>query len=270
MPHNAPRSLTTFVAILMSVGLLPTAAKSQANDFAEAIQTLAPNSTLPGDFITTYIDIPDVSLIAKFSETTLREFWTENDIHHLAISYTTGPCSDVLFVTLDDHGDVIDYQQILRGCDMDGGGDRHEGYDYTIRNDVKERAHHVEEVISDDPDASLDENETRSYTYYSYFEIRSDGHVTPLSLPDEVDSRRSYMQASQRLLTPEELALMEPDDLRLMRNEIFAAYGHIFDSTDLQEYFRAQPWYDPAGDATNRLTDIERRNIQLILRAENN
>ncbi len=122
MPHNAPRSLTTFVAILMSVGLLPTAAKSQANDFAEAIQTLAPNSTLPDDFITTYIDIPDVSLIAEFSETTLREFWTENTIHHLAISYTAGPCSDVLFVTLDDHGDVIDYQQILRGCDMDGGG----------------------------------------------------------------------------------------------------------------------------------------------------
>lgn len=150
------------------------------------------------------------------------------------------------------------------------GGDRHEGYDYTIRNEVIERAHHVEEVISDDPDASLDENETRSYTYYSYFEIRSDGHVTPLSLPDEVDSRRSYMQASQRLLTPEELALMEPENLRLMRNEVFAAYGHIFDSRDLQEHFRAQPWYDPTGDATHRLTDIEKRNIQLIMRAENN
>lgn len=34
-----------------------------------------------------------------------------------------------------------------------------------------------------------------------------------------------------------------PDQLRLLRNEIFARNGHSFDSEDLRSYFGSKPWY---------------------------
>jgi len=40
-----------------------------------------------------------------------------------------------------------------------------------------------------------------------------------------------------------ELSKMSKDELRLARNSIFAKYGRVFKSKDLQEYFSKQSWY---------------------------
>jgi hypothetical protein len=54
-----------------------------------------------------------------------------------------------------------------------------------------------------------------------------------------------------------------------MRNEIFAAHGYIFKSADLRDYFSKTKWYNPKfPDVTDKLTDIEKHNIQLILKYE--
>ncbi|RLD49925.1 MAG: hypothetical protein DRJ05_20345 [Bacteroidetes bacterium] len=58
-------------------------------------------------------------------------------------------------------------------------------------------------------------------------------------------------------------------ELRIMRNEIFAAHGYIFKSSDLREYFNKTKWYNPRFiDVTDKLTDIEKHNIELILKKE--
>jgi hypothetical protein len=57
------------------------------------------------------------------------------------------------------------------------------------------------------------------------------------------------------------------DDLDLMRNEIFAEYGLRFKTDKWRNYFSAQPWYRPRYDDVNdKLTEIDKHNIQLILK----
>lgn len=62
------------------------------------------------------------------------------------------------------------------------------------------------------------------------------------------------------------------EELRQLRNEIFARHGRVFSSKDLKEHFEAQPWYkvDPAytddrlfsleRELVDRLTELEHRN----------
>lgn len=74
-----------------------------------------------------------------------------------------------------------------------------------------------------------------------------------------------YPQASSRLLTQEDLQFLSRQELRLMRNEIFARHGMMFRSEDLRSYFNSQPWYVPKYDEVSaQITGIEKQNIELI------
>lgn len=81
-----------------------------------------------------------------------------------------------------------------------------------------------------------------------------------------------YPQSSQRHLNKFDLKNMSIHDLRIMRNEIFARYGHSFiKGREMYLYFNRQPWYeDKEIDATYLLTSIEKYNIKLIQSYENN
>lgn len=79
-----------------------------------------------------------------------------------------------------------------------------------------------------------------------------------------------YPQTSQRLLTSSEVENIVQDDLRIMRNEIFARHGLIFQNTGMRNYFIAQSWYQPLyNNVLDRLSEIENKNISLIKRYEN-
>ena len=83
---------------------------------------------------------------------------------------------------------------------------------------------------------------------------------------------------SQRLIRDDDLWPLSRWELELMRNEIYARHGWVFNRRDLQNYFEGQPWYRPKGDLSNReqanrwaeaeLTPLERKNIQIIVSRE--
>lgn len=74
-----------------------------------------------------------------------------------------------------------------------------------------------------------------------------------------------YPQASERLLTEQDLQGLDSKQLRLMRNEIMARHGYTFKSKDLNGHFNAQPWYSALFmNVEDALTDIEKANIKLI------
>ncbi len=78
-----------------------------------------------------------------------------------------------------------------------------------------------------------------------------------------------YPIASERDLTYDDIAGLSKQELRIMRNEIYARYGYIFKSKDLREYFSDQPWYSPISrDVSNKLTEIEVRNVEFIKKHE--
>lgn len=59
-------------------------------------------------------------------------------------------------------------------------------------------------------------------------------------------------------------------ELRIMRNEIFARYGYIFESEDLAEYFDTKIWYNPKyPNVDDKLTEVDKANIKRFLKFEN-
>lgn len=76
-----------------------------------------------------------------------------------------------------------------------------------------------------------------------------------------------YPFTSLRKLTPSDVAYMSPRALRIMRNEIYARHGYIFDSADLRDYFMSQYWYYPLTKSVN-LSAIEKYNVEFIKRYE--
>ena len=71
--------------------------------------------------------------------------------------------------------------------------------------------------------------------------------------------------ASDPLLTPQQVALIPPSELRKARNEVFARYGRPFKSADLQAHFKATSWYQEKADFSESvLTKNDHANVALI------
>jgi hypothetical protein len=59
-------------------------------------------------------------------------------------------------------------------------------------------------------------------------------------------------------------------ELRLLRNEIYARHGRMFRAEWLQQYFYAQPWYNPDENFKDEeLSGNDKTNVETIVRYEN-
>ena len=72
---------------------------------------------------------------------------------------------------------------------------------------------------------------------------------------------------SKRLLTPADLQGKSEKALKRTRNEPFARRGHIFDDSELREYFSSQPWYKPTTTDPS-IPQIEADNVAFLLKHE--
>ena len=64
-----------------------------------------------------------------------------------------------------------------------------------------------------------------------------------------------------RLVTEADSHGRSADELRLMRNTIFARAGRTFDDPALRDYFSRQPWYRPAGGPPRKLSALDQKNL---------
>ena len=94
---------------------------------------------------------------------------------------------------------------------------------------------------------------------------------------DTTDPVFDYIESSSSYLLPHsdaiklhesELTSFNKDQLRLARNEIFARYGYVFQSNDLQTYFSQKSWYYPDSSYDGSLSAIEEYNVKLIEKME--
>ncbi len=76
---------------------------------------------------------------------------------------------------------------------------------------------------------------------------------------------------SKILLTKEVVENLSKGDIYIMRNLIFARHGFSFREKRLRSFFDDQDWYMPVfSDVKKNLTEIEKKNIDLLLRYEQN
>ena len=78
------------------------------------------------------------------------------------------------------------------------------------------------------------------------------------------------LNASTTLLKSRDVENMYKRDLEVMRNAIYARHGYSFQNRDMRHFFDQVPWYIPMSvDVTNELTEVERKNIEILKRYEN-
>lgn len=97
---------------------------------------------------------------------------------------------------------------------------------------------------------------------------RLDVEVTTLNavVVEEEDSPYvNYDWLSERAVTYADVSGKTSQELRIMRNYIFARHGYIFQSPDLAEYFSHYPWYEPRyNDVSYMLNNLENQNVAFI------
>ena len=94
--------------------------------------------------------------------------------------------------------------------------------------------------------------------------------VTQFSADSQPISKElSFDIACQRKLVYEDLKGLSKQNLRIMRNWIFARHGYIFKSADLKKFFSKQSWYTPRySNVASQLSSIEEYNVNFIKKYE--
>ena len=81
--------------------------------------------------------------------------------------------------------------------------------------------------------------------------------------PSDANVNGDYSFASLIKLTKDDLMGFTKAELRIMRNEIYARNGYIFQDRKLREYFMQKSWYSPVTRDVS-LTQIEQYNVLFI------
>jgi len=77
--------------------------------------------------------------------------------------------------------------------------------------------------------------------------------------------------ASNTILSKTDVENLKKGDLTIIRNAIYARHGYSFKHRPLRVFFDAQSWYIPVHtNIKNDFTEIEKQNIELLLRYEKN
>jgi hypothetical protein len=107
---------------------------------------------------------------------------------------------------------------------------------------------------------------TKTYDY-------GDGDIEKVTRTEfEMSTDKIYeINASNTLLTKEDVQNLKRSDITIIRNTIYARHGYSFRNKPLRVFFERQNWYIPIHtDIRTKLTDKEKANIKLLLRYEKN
>ncbi len=111
-------------------------------------------------------------------------------------------------------------------------------------------------------DASIDQMvSNRLFDFTKFVKIDPTYFEGCYTIESEVDPNE--YGSSTRVVKNHHLTVQ---DLDVMRNEIFAAYGLVFKSEQWKNYFNKKAWYKGSSeDVTDSLSEVDRHNIQVIL-----
>ncbi len=102
------------------------------------------------------------------------------------------------------------------------------------------------------------------------------GNANAAPTPATIVVSEQMLRAEQKIiagstLKSEDLSGLTTQQLRLLRNAVFARYGRVFEAGELQQYFQSRPWYRARRDYNDKvLTTADRANADLIKAFEDN
>ncbi len=144
--------------------------------------------------------------------------------------------------------------------------------------DIKHRAYTLEKRdFRYDPKVMLEKNQSyvdwsRSISETEVYEIDDNEFEEWVTERFASSTQLIYkLNASKELLREFEVENLKRGDLLIIRNTIYARHGYSFKNRPLRVFFDAQSWYIPVhADIRADFTEIEKENIQLLLKYEKN
>lgn len=125
-----------------------------------------------------------------------------------------------------------------------------------------------------------DKETTLNNTFYNTDKSKSITITDTIDDEVEVYEDTEYFSTTQKLfeknasneeLTSDFVSNLSKADIFILRNSIFARHGFAFRDKQLRMYFEQFNWYMPVfGNVKDELTEIEKKNIDLLLRYEQN
>ncbi len=125
-----------------------------------------------------------------------------------------------------------------------------------------------------------DKETTLNNTFYNTDKSKSITITDTIDDEVEVYEDTEYFSTTQKLfeknasneeLTSDFVSNLSKADIFILRNSIFARHGFAFRDKQLRMYFEQFNWYMPVfGSVKDELTEIEKKNIDLLLRYEQN
>jgi hypothetical protein len=243
VPSNSPTSESQ-----------PEQTLDDVSDFEKFIQQFdSPGTLIPSEILSA------LSVSNEGGKYTSKEIFTKDSIVLVLFNHfrPIGPGVDELHAATFSKGGTLLGQQLL-GSSYPSSGPEGGGQDYNYQYDEHRGILYVTNATIDWDEGT--QQEMTQEVFHS-FQLTSDGKLVP--------PLREYPEVSERLLEQAELTTKTKEELMLMRNEPFAAYGYIFKNTFLKSYFENKPWYNPQFENVNeRLTEIEKANVRLIKEVE--
>lgn len=236
------------------------------SDFEKFINKAANEDQIELTLAKQFLKVPAVEEAEDLSSLILDVYQKKDNFYLFAfLIESEKECLFGYTVTLDNNGLLLDQIESTNQCEIDLEAKSQISSTGLLDGNIIEVMHEEETVIDpSDTTATLNNSETTLLSYSSFYEIATDGYFVFLSSPRDVNQEREYPFASEQLLKPDDIKDYSKNELRLIRSEILASYGHIFDNKDLQEKYENTSWYTLIGDANEKLTEIEKRNIALI------
>lgn len=131
---------------------------------------------------------------------------------------------------------------------------------------LSEYVHYLCYTITDSNKIDLDKSISFNQNYFVGWAISEKRKVVTDKQTKEqkflFEFYRKYPETSLRELTRPDLSIYSKEELRLMRNEIFADYGYIFNDEYLNWYFNQLNWYkEEDKNVESDLSQIEKKTL---------
>ncbi|RXQ91009.1 YARHG domain-containing protein [Ancylomarina salipaludis] len=264
-----------YLILLSSLSVL-----AQDTSIFKALEELKIGSNLPAEIAEKYFGAkPDY--YGEVQPIELEYYKKYDDTSLIILKYYTGvgAYSLLKFINESRSRENEEYV-IMQNSDHDGSYAIAKDTDYIFINDSIIELIDTKEIVKDSSkydsktnwikgDNSFWDLETVTFDSYRYIKIDSNCVVSTFSPNREISESRMYKQVSERILSHKDLNELSKEELRIMRNEIFADYGYIFNSNDLKNYFNSKSWYTPKyKTVSSKLSMVEKINIKTILRLE--
>lgn len=197
--------------------------------------------------------------------------WEENNIKNYAGVYSFGESEAESSLQLYISNNIICAQ--LEKGDWAFKNDKIIGWHFTYQNytNVKIKGNHFYSDQSNGEFVVFKHN-NKKYKGLKLFnppvQMGSNGEYEIGSF-SQIDSIGKYFKTKTEIISIANLKKMNKEELKIMRNEIFARYHYLFKTKKMSNYFNKQEWYKGYHQNVNSfLIEIEKENIKNIREIE--